>query len=54
MQPFQGQRVQITGTMTSPSSPNATTSPGTLTGAAGTTPPEFQVTNVRPIGGTCP
>jgi hypothetical protein len=53
MQPFVGQRVELTGTMapTSPSSSSATAATGT-TGAA--TTPEFRVVSVRPLGGGCP
>jgi len=53
MQPFIGQRVQITGTMSSPSAAGATTSPGTLSGSTTSIAPEFRVTNVVPIGGSC-
>jgi hypothetical protein len=53
MQPFVGQRVQLTGTLTptQPSTASATGSGTSATGAA--TTPEFRVVSVRPLG-SCP
>jgi hypothetical protein len=53
MQPFVGQRVQLTGTLspTRPSTASATGSGASATGTA--TTPEFRVLSVRPLG-SCP
>jgi hypothetical protein len=53
MQPFVGQRVQLTGMM-APTAPSTATAAGSGAPATGTAaPPEFRVVSVRPIG-SCP
>jgi len=53
MQPFVGQRVQVTG-MLSPTSPSGASATGATASATGTaTTPEFRVLTVRPLG-SCP
>jgi hypothetical protein len=53
MQPFIGQRVQLTGTL-APTTPSTASATGAGTSATGTaTTPEFRVLSVRPVGGGC-
>jgi hypothetical protein len=52
MQPFVGQRVEITGTLAPTAGASGATSAGaSATGTAAV--PEFRVVSVRPVGGSC-